>query len=303
MAEQLPEEEKKEGQEQSSESSSETTTGTRLTATEIYENVRVAAEAELRRPPRALLWSALAAGLTIGFSFLAGAYLSSLVPEPFKHAANSIGYPLGFIFVVLARNQLFTENTLEPIIPLLNKPSWDMLKSMLSLWVVVLIGNMIGACILGLILALTPVVDKSLQDVLTTVAAQGTSAGFAATAYKAIFAGWLIALMAWLIGSTRSTGTQILFVFLTTAPISALAFPHSIAGSVEAFYRIFARTASWSDMIGNFIVPALIGNIIGGFTFVALLNHGQVAAERKAEESSENDEEKEPARRRGIQYT
>ena len=122
-------------------SAPETGSGTRLTAGEIYENVRVAAEEELKRPAQALLWSAIAAGLTIGFSFLAGAYLSSLVSEPYKQAASSVGYPLGFIFVVLARSQLFTENTLEPIIPLLNRPSWSIFKSMLSLWAIVLFGN------------------------------------------------------------------------------------------------------------------------------------------------------------------
>ena len=58
---------------------------------------------------------------------------------------------------------------------------------------------------------------------------------------------------------------------------SALGLSHSIAGAVEAFYRVFAGDAGWMAMVGDFVVPAVIGNLIGGVLLVALLNHGQVA--------------------------
>jgi hypothetical protein len=83
---------------------SQPVTGTRLTAREIYHNVRIAAEEEMKRPPSALFWSALTCGLVIGFSFLAGGYLTTLAPSSWGTAAKALGYPLGFIFVVLARN-------------------------------------------------------------------------------------------------------------------------------------------------------------------------------------------------------
>ena len=263
--------------------------GTRLSADEIYENVRVAAVEELRRPAAALLWSAVAAGLTIGFSFFAGAYLTTLVAEPFKPAAAALGYPLGFIFVVLARSQLFTENTLEPIIPLLHRPSRAMLRRLMSLWSIVLIGNLIGAVVFAWIAAKTPMVDAEFKRELLKLAEASTSGGFLLVGYRAIYAGWLIALMAWLIASTRATGAQVFLVWLTTAPIAALGFRHSIAGSVEAFYRSWIGTAGWREMAGDFVVPAILGNIIGGVLFVALLNHGQVAADRAAGQSAGND--------------
>lgn len=262
-------------------------TGTRLTAGEIYENVRVAAEEELQRPTLALLWSAIAAGLTIGFSFFAGAYLVTLVAAPFKGAAAAAGYPLGFIFVVLARSQLFTENTLEPIIPLLHAPSWSTLRRLLALWGIVLFGNLVGALIFAVIAARTPMVDAEFKNVLLQLSESSTGGGFLLVAYRAIYAGWLIALMAWLIASTRATSAQLILVWLTTAPIAALGFRHSIAGSVEAFYRVFAGAAGWGEMSGGFIVPAILGNVIGGVLFVALLNHGQVAADRASEKVEE----------------
>jgi formate/nitrite transporter FocA (FNT family) len=86
--------------------------------------------------------------------------------------------------------------------------------------------------------------------------------------------------MAWLIASTRATGAQVILVWLTTAPIAALGFRHSIAGSVEALYRAFEGAATWAPMWLGFIVPTVAGNIVGGVLFVAFLNHGQVAADR-----------------------
>ncbi len=67
----------------------------------------------MRRPVAELTWSSVAAGLTVSFSFLAGAYLTTWVPDRYHALANAVGYPLGFIFVVQARNQLFSENRLE----------------------------------------------------------------------------------------------------------------------------------------------------------------------------------------------
>jgi len=255
--------------------------GTRFSASEIYENVRIEAEEELERPAAALFWSALAAGLTVGFSFFASAYLATLVPESMRSAAVAAGYPLGFIFVVLARSQLFTENTLEPIIPLLAKPSRSTAAKMLSLWAVVLTGNLIGTFVVAWMAARTPMLTPELTATLRSVAEHATDGGFLLVTYQAVYAGWLIALMAWLIASTHSTSAQALLIWLTTAPIAALGFRHSIVGAVEALYRAHAGLWGWGDATFGFILPAVIGNVIGGFLFVALINHGQVVARRR----------------------
>lgn len=258
--------------------------GTRLSVHEIHENITAAAEEELERPAKSLLFSGLGSGLTIGFGFLAGAFLSSLVEdEKLKEAMVALAYPLGFMFVVLGRYQLFTEQTLEPVLPLLESPSRDRLGKLLRLWGLVLVANLIGAIVLAMLLAWTPMLKLDLLSTMDDVACKATEGGFGPVFYKAIFAGWLVALMAWLIAATESTVGQILLIWLTTAPIAALGFRHSIAGSVEAFYRAARHDASWGTMAGQFVVPALLGNIVGGVLFVALLNHGQVSADKEGE--------------------
>ena len=255
--------------------------GTRFSAEEIHENVSVAAEEELDRPASELIWSALASGLLLGFSFLTVGFLTSLVPEPLHPLATAVGYPLGFFYVVHARHQLFTENTLEPVIPLLEKRNGETLRRLLRLWAIVLPMNLIGALLFAEVLAHTQVVEPKLLGPLLDAARISTGGGAQLVFYKGIWAGWLIALMAWLIAATRDTTAQIILVWLATAPIAAFGFRHSIAGAVEAFYRAAVGDAPWLQMIFSFEIPAILGNIVGGVVLVALLNHGQVSKARR----------------------
>lgn len=255
--------------------------GTRFSAEEIHDNVSEAAKEELERPAWELIWSALASGLLLGFSFLTVGFLTSLVPPAYRTLATAIAYPLGFFYVVHARHQLFTENTLEPVIPLLEKRDGKTLRQLLRLWGIVLPVNLVGALIFAEVLVHTQVVESKLLAPLLDAARLSTEGGAQLVFYKGIWAGWLIALMAWLIAATHDTTAQIILVWLTTAPIAAFGFRHSIAGAVEAFYRGAVGDAPWSQMIFSFEIPCILGNIVGGVVLVALLNHGQVSKARE----------------------
>lgn len=254
--------------------------GTRLTAKEIHENILRPGEQEMRRPSAALLWSALASGLVIGFSPLAAAFAGHTASAGYAHAAASAAYPLGFIFVVMARSELFTENTVVPVIPFLERRDRGTFGHLVRMWGLLLAGNLVGALIFGAAVAGTPILEPAVESELLRISREATSGGFGRVLYAAVFAGWLIALMAWLLAATHSSLAQIVLIWLCTAPIAALRFRHSIAGAVEAFYRAAIGDASWGAMLGGFVVPAVIGNAIGGVLLVALLNHSQVAADR-----------------------
>jgi formate-nitrite transporter family protein len=255
--------------------------GTRLSAAEIHDNILGPAEDELERSATSLLFSAFASGLTIGFSFLIGAFAQTLVPERYAHAVAGAVYPLGFVFVIFARIELFTENTLEPVIPLLHNRDAETLGKMLRLWGLLLAGNLVGAWLFAWVLYQAPIIgDPNVREHMMSMAQAATSDGFMLTFVRGIMAGWLIALLTWLLASTQESIAHIMLIWLTTAPIGLLNFRHSIVGSVEAFYRLSAGTAPVADMVGGFMVPAVIGNTIGGVVLVALLNFGQVHHER-----------------------
>jgi formate-nitrite transporter family protein len=252
---------------------------TRFSAEEIHDNIETSAREELERPPSALFWSGLAAGVSITASFLLSAYVTTLVEPRFQRAAAALAYPIGFAFVVIGRQQLFTENTLEPIIPLLSQVTRERLRQVATLYAMVLAGNLVGGLVMALLLAYTPVTEPSLLPALDTTARHAFEGGAWTVLYKGIYAGWLVAMMAWLIGATRNATAQLVLIWLATAPISALGFRHSIAGAVEAWYAAARTLVPWSAALGEFILPAVVGNVIGGVVFVALLNHRQVNAE------------------------
>jgi formate/nitrite transporter FocA (FNT family) len=83
--------------------------------------------------------------------------------------------------------------------------------------------------------------------------------------------------MVWLLPSAATA--QLFVVILMTWLIAAGEFAHIIAGSVEAFLLAINGDAGWGWVIGGFIAPVLIGNIVGGTALFALLSYAQVMNE------------------------
>ena len=91
-----------------------------LRAAVIHEAIRTEGEAELRRPASALIWSGVAAGLSMGFSLAAMGLIHSRLPDtPWRSLITDFGYTVGFLAVILGRQHLYTENTLTVMLPLL----------------------------------------------------------------------------------------------------------------------------------------------------------------------------------------
>src|SRR4051794_17258541 len=86
----------------------------------IHETIRAEGESELERTWWALVLSGVAAGLSMGFSLITEGLIQARLPDaPWRELVSKSGYTIGFLIVVLGRQQLFTENTLTPILPLL----------------------------------------------------------------------------------------------------------------------------------------------------------------------------------------
>jgi len=243
----------------------------------VYEVIRREGEDELRRTGSALAWSGLAAGLSMGFSLVAMGLLRARLPDaPWRPLVVNFGYSIGFLIVILGRQQLFTENTLTPILPLLNKPSGTTLWRVARLWVVVLTTNLIGALAFAWAIGHTAVFRPDVRAAFAAIGRDALDGSFWTVLLRAIFAGWLIALMVWLLPGAETSRPMIIIIL--TFLVGLGGFAHIIAGSVEIFYLLTTGAASWPHGIGGWLVPTLIGNILGGLSLVAALNHAQVTA-------------------------
>jgi formate/nitrite transporter FocA (FNT family) len=244
----------------------------------LHETVRVQGEMELGRSTAALAWSSLAAGLSMGFSALVPALLQAqLPPSQAVHLLTSLGYTVGFLVVVLARQQLFTENTITAVFPLMSKPTLHSLGRLLRLWGIVLAGNLAGATLYALGLHQLPVMDAATRDALVDAANRMMANSALQMFSKGILAGWLIATMVWLVAAAQASKPFV--IALMTYLIGIGGFTHIVIGSSEAMFLVFDGRLSLGAAALDFALPTVAGNIVGGSLIFALISHAQVRSD------------------------
>jgi formate/nitrite transporter FocA (FNT family) len=249
----------------------------------VYKAISREGEEELERSSSALFWSALAAGLSMGFSMIAEGLLTTHLPDTsWRILIAKFGYSIGFLIVILGRQQLFTENTLTPILPLLRKKDRKTLFNVARLWSIVFIANLVGALIIGVVAARSAAFDAPVQDVFIEMGHEAMKHGFAIMVLRAIFAGWLIAMMVWLLPFAESA--RVWVIIFVTYIVGLGQFGHIIAGAVEVFALAAAGQAAWGSVAGSFLLPTFIGNVLGGVLLVATINHAQVIAGGEGED-------------------
>jgi formate/nitrite transporter FocA (FNT family) len=246
------------------------------TAKVVHEAIRLEGTEELERPSSSIAWSGLAAGLTMGTSMVGqGLIMAGLPDAPWRELVAAFGYTLGFIFVTMGRQQLFTETTLTAMLPVLHgshRPG-----DVARYWAIVFVANIIGTLLFAATATVPHLFKPEAVHAFTELGTKAMAPGFMVVLAKAVIAGWLIALMVWLMPAAASA--KILAIVAVTWLIAAGEFSHVIAGSSEAAFAVMQGAGGWSDYALGFLLPALIGNSIGGVVFVALLNHAQVMEE------------------------
>ncbi|MEP0714239.1 formate/nitrite transporter family protein [Algoriphagus sp.] len=225
---------------------------------------------------QSIFTSSLTAGLEIGFSYLLICtlyfFLIDKVDDSSLIRIVALVYPLGFILVVLGQSILFTEQTALLTLPVLNKK--QTIGSMLKLWGIVIVGNLIGGYIIaGILLWLGPHLGIFTIDVVVAIAEHVLHPPTTVVFVSAIVAGWLMGLLSWLLASSRDTISRIVMIFMITAVMSFTGLHHSIIGSVEVFSGMLSSPdISLWDYV-SFQSTALLGNAFGGAIFVALLKY------------------------------
>lgn len=244
----------------------------------IYETVRRSGEDEMERPAASLWWSGLAAGLSISFSMLVPSVLHMHLPDtPWRLLITTLGYPIGFLIVVLGRQQLFTENTLTVVLPVVTRFSWPKLGKAGRLWAIVLTANLCGTFISALFCTYTDVIRPELRDAILEYSRHSVLFPPMDNLLRGITAGYLMAALVWLMPAAG--GSPLLVVTIITYVIGVSGTAHVVAGSVEAFMLVLAGELSPVAMATTFALPALVGNIIGGTALFALLSYAQVRHE------------------------
>lgn len=244
----------------------------------IYEIVRRLGEDEMSRPAVSLWWSGIAAGLSISFSLLGEAVLRAHLPDTaWRPLVTSMGYPIGFLMVVLGRQQLFTETTITVVLPVMAKPTGANFKCAARMWAIVLLANLAGTLGAALFNTFAPVVGPEVRAAMLDISRESMRHDWVEMGFRGVTSGFLMAAMVWLIPAAGVA--QFRIVALITYLIGVGGFAHIISGSMYAFLLVAHGELGVLTMLGTFSLPVLAGNIVGGTVLFALLSYAQVMKE------------------------
>jgi formate/nitrite transporter FocA (FNT family) len=250
----------------------------KLSSKLIYEVIRREGQEELARPARSLIWSGIAAGMLISFSVLGEAIFRTYLPDaPWRHLVENLGYSLGFLLVIIGNMQLFTENTITTVLPLMVRPTPRMLGRVARLWLIVLLANVVGAFAVSFMFVYGSVIPENLQPALLSLSEHAVGMAPGQSFFRAIPAGVLVAAIVWMLPQNEDSSFWIILTF--TWLIAAGDFTHVVAGSVEMAYLSWKGLLGPVEAIFGFFLPVLAGNIFGGTVIFALMVWGQVKDE------------------------
>lgn len=240
---------------------------------------------QLNRPGLSLGLSSIAAGMILGFTAMAVG-VGTVVVEPLSdwplmaRLVVAMVYPLGFIICLMSGAELFTEHTATAVYPVLDRRAG--FGSLVRLWLIVIAGNLVGALLSAALLTLADPIVRA-RDGYVAIGRHLVEPSAVSLLVSAVLAGWLMALGAWLILANPTGISQMVSIFIVTFLIGAGGLHHSIAGSVEIFAARFASDEFTLYQCARFIGLALVGNLIGGSLFVAVLNYAHIRETQRSD--------------------
>lgn len=244
----------------------------------VFEVIRRDGEEELARPNASLVWSGIAAGLLISMSVYAEAALRAGLPDTaWRPLVENFGYSVGFLIVILGRMQLFTENTITTVAPVLLNPGRAMLARMVELWGLVFAANLIGATLAAMFFRYTPVATPEISAAIGELSRHIFEMSLGETFWRGILAGVLIATIVWMLPNAGASAFWVILFFTYLIALGDLA--HVVAGSVEAAYAVMNGDVSVMTAVFGFLLPAFAGNVVGGTLVFTLLVYAQVNRE------------------------
>ena len=246
---------------------------------EIYEQTRREGRRRLSRPVLELVATALVGGFDVAFGVAAFGITAALTDERLgndaAHAVGAVVFGIGFVFVVVGRSELFTENFLIPIAGLDPRERGSWLK-LAELWTVALVFNLVGGTLLALMLTSHRVMPAGTGDALVRLADHVGSYSPGTAILSGIVAGALMTLMTWFVeGAAQSMGVRIVMAWIVGALIVLGTFNHAVVSQVELVFGMrYGADVSIGDYFAN-LGLSIASNLVGGLLLVTFVRSVQ----------------------------
>ena len=244
----------------------------------IHEVIRYDGEEELERRFLSLFWSGVAAGVLISFSIVGKAMFMAYLPDAqWQPLIVNFGYSFGFLLVILGRMQLFTENTIVTVLPVMARRTLHSVLQLLRLWSIVLLANLIGCLIAASAMVYADILPGNIATEVAVLSQKAMAVPALDALARGVPAGILIAALVWMLPQASDSSFWVILLF--TWLIGVCGFTHVVAGSVEMAYLLVAGELSVGTAVSGFLLPVLTGNVIGGTLIFAFLAWAQVTEE------------------------
>lgn len=247
-------------------------------APEVIADAAAIGARRLERPAAGDAITAFIGGMSVSFGAVAMAWGAAGVgggaPASAGHLVGSLVFPVGFLILLVGKSELFTENFFLPVTAVLERRGT--LAQLGALWGVSLLANLAGAAVFAALISRHGVLAQSAAAEIIRVSQEKVSDPFATAFVKAIFAGWLMTMLTWLLVAARGFGPRLFILWAIGALIVLGNFNHVVISASEIFIArgLGAPIGAGEWLRGNFL-PALLGNVLGGVVFVTLLNRVQ----------------------------
>ncbi|MEP1206980.1 MAG: formate/nitrite transporter family protein [Rhizobiaceae bacterium] len=245
---------------------------------EIAELVETAGVSKALLPAGQMLVLAILAGAFIGFGAATYTMIMTGVDSAYGPARllGGVGFALGLILVIVGGAELFTGNALMVMAAVDRKIK---INQLLRNWIIVFIGNLIGAAGLAVAFGLSGLLNGHMGETAINIAAAKTTLSPLEAFVRGALCNALVCLAVWLTFAARTVTGKILAILWPVAGFVLLGLEHSIANLF--FFPLgwaAAAAASGAEATAQISVGAALanlfwvtlGNILGGAGGVAL---------------------------------
>ncbi|HET8594766.1 MAG TPA: formate/nitrite transporter family protein [Intrasporangium sp.] len=229
---------------------------------EAFERLVEEGRERLDRPLLPLLSTGLLGGVDVGVGVLIYLVVEA---ETGNHLLASLSFSIGFVALLLAKSELFTENFLVPVLSVVAKAGT--LAQLVRLWVITLAANLVGG------FAMAWMITVALPDVHETAVKAGSHYAHLGISWRSFFlavlAGAVITLLTRMQHATENLGVRLVPAVLMSFVLVGAQLFHSVLDSLLMFAGLLTGDADygyldWLRALGW----AAFGNLVGGLVLV-----------------------------------
>lgn len=250
-----------------------------------YEVAAGVGEERLARSSRDILVTAAIGGVEVALGAIAAMAVLGAALTAFPGiglygalALAGIVFPVGFLFVIAGRSELFTENFLLPVAAVLERRQPPL--SLVRLYGLAWIGNMLGCAAMALLLQVPGAIGAPIQHGFAAYSAYKLSVPPVGIFASAVLAGMTMTVMTWLLVAVREAVAKIVVVWAAGFTIFATNFSHAIVGAAILLAGFSGAHRSLAG-VGVWLGITTVGNVVGGVGLVGLGRTVQVRVRRR----------------------